>query len=224
MARMPAAERREQLLDTAAELFAERGYARATTAELAKAAGVTEPIIYRHFASKKDLFVALIERTGQQTLDRWAAELESAADPAQRLALLIGDNPMVSAQGRAGYRVLLQAMSEVDDPHIHDALDAHIHAVHAFLAKELTVAQNAHKVTRRFSPELIAWMMIHMGMGYGVLSAMGVKGHGVDASGGHVQEVLRRVMVGKPEGSRPEPDSNAGSDAGSDHPPSGTSV
>ncbi|MCA9310819.1 MAG: helix-turn-helix transcriptional regulator, partial [Phycisphaerales bacterium] len=53
MTRLPAAKRREQLLDTAVVLFAERGYGGATTAELARAAGVTEPIIYRHFKSKR---------------------------------------------------------------------------------------------------------------------------------------------------------------------------
>ena len=60
MTRLPAAQRREQLLDEASKLFAQLGYARATTSQLAKAAGVTEPIIYRHFASKRDLFIALI--------------------------------------------------------------------------------------------------------------------------------------------------------------------
>ena len=68
MSRLPAAKRKEQLLDCAMQLFAAHGYARATTAELAKLAGVTEPIIYRHFDSKLDLFVALIERTAGMTL------------------------------------------------------------------------------------------------------------------------------------------------------------
>ena len=89
MTRLPAAERREQLLDTAVTLFAKRGYAGATTAELAKAAGVTEPIIYRHFASKKDLFIAVIDRTGElitRVLDALAANPEdnSAAEQAAR--------------------------------------------------------------------------------------------------------------------------------------------
>ena len=46
MSRLPASKRREQLLDKAAELFAKNGYARATTAQLAKAAGVTEPTLF----------------------------------------------------------------------------------------------------------------------------------------------------------------------------------
>ena len=122
--RLPAHERREQHLDRALELFAAKGYARATTSQLAKAAGVTEPIIYRHFKSKKELFVALIERTGQETLDQWSRELEPVTDPAERLKKLIGENPMVSPRGRATYRVFLQAITEVDDPEIKAAIQS----------------------------------------------------------------------------------------------------
>ena len=89
MARLPANERKAQLLDTAARVFAKRGYAGATTAELAEAAGVSEPIIYRHFKSKKDLFIALVDLTGQDTLSLWEHELASAPTPSARLERLI---------------------------------------------------------------------------------------------------------------------------------------
>ena len=91
MTRLPAAQRKAQLLDVAADLFSRAGYARATTAELAKAAGVTEPIIYRHFASKRDLFVDLIERTAARTLEVWEKHLSGAKDPGERLRRLLGD-------------------------------------------------------------------------------------------------------------------------------------
>lgn len=197
MTRLPAAARREQLLDCAARLFAEQGYARATTAQLAKAAGVTEPIIYRHFKSKRDLFVALIERTGRKTLEQWERDLRHASDPADRLRRLIGDNPMVSPEGRDAYRVFLQAISEVDDDKIQAAIARHIGSVHAFLTAELRRAQEAHRVTTRFSPEMLAWLMINIGMGYGVLTAMQIPGHGVDPQGVHVQDVLARVLIGQ---------------------------
>lgn len=198
MSRLPAAARREQLLDCAADLFAAQGYARATTAQLAKAAGVTEPIIYRHFKSKRDLFVALIERTGKRTLARWEQDLEGAEDPGERLRRLIGDNPMVAEGGREAYRVFLQAISEVDDAKIQAAIAKHIDMVHEFLKKEIVRAQEAHRVTNRYTSEVLAWLMINIGMGYGVLSAMHIKNHGVDKDGTHVQEVLARVLVGKP--------------------------
>ena len=58
MARMRSEDRRRQLLEVSAELFAQSGYRGTTTAELAKAASVTEPILYRHFNNKLDLFVS----------------------------------------------------------------------------------------------------------------------------------------------------------------------
>lgn len=196
MSRLPAAQRREQLLDVAETLFATQGYAGATTAQIAKTAGVTEPIIYRHFKSKRDLFVALIERTGRRTLELWQRDLSDAQDPAERLARILADNPMVSPEGRAGYKVLLQAIPEIDDEKIAGAVATHMNGLHAFLTGEIKRAQDAHRVTSRFSAEVIAWTLIHIGMGYGVLDAMHVTGHGRDEKGTHVRQVLARILVG----------------------------
>lgn len=196
MSRLPAAQRREQLLDVAESLFAQQGYAGATTSQIAKAAGVTEPIIYRHFKSKRDLFVALIERTGKRTLTLWQGDVSKEEDPAQRLARILADNPMVSPEGRAGYKVLLQAIPEVEDTLIAKAVAEHMRLLHEFLTAEIERAQAAHRVTSRFSAEVIAWTLIHLGMGYGVLDAMGVSGHGRDEKGTHVREVIARILVG----------------------------
>lgn len=206
MSRLPAAKRREQLLDCAAALFAEHGYARATTAELAKSAGVTEPIIYRHFASKRDLFVALIERTGEDTIREWEADLADATDAADRLRRLLGDNPMVKPGGRGAYRVILQAITEVDDPLINEALTKHITRLHRFIAAEVASAQKEQKVTARLSAEIIAWLLIDIGLGYGVLSAWGVPNHGVDADGAHVRTVIARLLVGREHKPDSKPD------------------
>ncbi len=196
MGRMPAAKRREQLLDVAADLFARGGYARATTSELAKSAGVTEPIIYRHFKSKRDLFVALIERTGHETLAQWEKDVADAVDPAQRLRALISDNPMVSERGRKAYRVLLQATTEVEDPKILTALTDHMQKLHAFLSREIATAQESKKVVDRFSPEMIAWLLMDIGLGYGVLKAMGMTDQRRDSEGMHVQDVIKQILVG----------------------------
>lgn len=196
MSRLPAAQRREQLLDVAETLFAQQGYSGATTAQIAKAAGVTEPIIYRHFKSKRDLFVALIERTGKRTLALWQGDVSDAEDPATRLARILADNPMVSMEGRAGYKVLLQAIPEVEDALIAKAVAEHMRMLHEFLTAEIKRAQEAHRVTGRFSAEVIAWTLIHLGMGYGVVDAMGVSGHGRDEKGTHVREVIARILVG----------------------------
>lgn len=60
--RLPVAERRALIVDAAGRLFGERGYAATRVDEIAAAAGVTKPIVYRHFNSKRALYVALLER------------------------------------------------------------------------------------------------------------------------------------------------------------------
>lgn len=196
MRRLPAAQRREQLLDTAAKVFADYGYAGATTAELAKAAGVTEPIIYRHFASKRDLFIALIDRTGDETIRLWEKHLADAPDPAERLRRLIGANPMVTTKGAAAYRVIVQAMMEIHDDAILAALKRHMQALHRFLQDEVVRAQDLGHVSKRFSPEITGWLLLHLGLGYGVLAPLEIPAHARDKSGMHVRDVIQQIMLG----------------------------
>jgi TetR/AcrR family transcriptional regulator len=59
--RLPADERRRQLIEVSIDLFARKGFAGTTTKEIAAAAGVTEAIIFRHFATKQDLYTAIVE-------------------------------------------------------------------------------------------------------------------------------------------------------------------
>ncbi|MBM36487.1 MAG: TetR/AcrR family transcriptional regulator [Actinomycetota bacterium] len=76
--RLPAAERREQLLDVAMTAFAANGYHGTSMNDVAKAAGITKPVLYQHFASKRDLYVELVD----DVADRLANEVVSAVDPA----------------------------------------------------------------------------------------------------------------------------------------------
>jgi TetR/AcrR family transcriptional regulator len=60
--RYSAADRREQILDAATQLFARQGFQGTTTKQISEQTGVTEALIFRHFASKDDLYWAVIER------------------------------------------------------------------------------------------------------------------------------------------------------------------
>jgi AcrR family transcriptional regulator len=72
---MPAAERREVIVRTATEVFAERGYDGASIDEIARRAGVSAPVVYDHFASKQDLYERLLERTRDELLGVWREHL-----------------------------------------------------------------------------------------------------------------------------------------------------
>lgn len=196
MTRLPAAKRREQLLDTAVTLFAQKGYAGATTSELAKAAGVTEPIIYRHFTSKKDLFIAAIDRTSELVTETWSRQLRTARDPAHRLRRMIGANPMVSDRGRGFYRVIIQAMMEIQEPDILAAIQRHISALHTFVAQEVARAQDEGHVSKFYSPEITAWTLLHLGLGYGIIAPLAIANHAEDDRGVRVRDVIERLMLG----------------------------
>jgi AcrR family transcriptional regulator len=92
------AERRQVIVDTASALFAERGFRGVTTRELARSAGVSEPVLYEHFRTKEDLYSAIIDRSQQRVggedphvlLDALAA-IEDPRVYFQKLAQLIAE-------------------------------------------------------------------------------------------------------------------------------------
>src|SRR6266540_3830367 len=83
--RLPAAERRQALIETAIRVFSEGSYRGTTTAEIARAAGISEPILYRHFASKRDLYLAALDHVWSNVRTAWERALgEAGEDPELR--------------------------------------------------------------------------------------------------------------------------------------------
>lgn len=81
--RMTSEERRAAIIHAACRIFAEKGFRGTTTRELAAAVGVTEPVLYEHFRTKRDLYSAIIEEKANEGLALLAAlrnEYENRAD------------------------------------------------------------------------------------------------------------------------------------------------
>jgi AcrR family transcriptional regulator len=79
--RMPGEDRRRQLLKVAIESFAQNGFSGTKTKEIAAAAGVSEAILFRHFASKEDLYHAILdEKEATMGGERWFAEMHELAE------------------------------------------------------------------------------------------------------------------------------------------------
>lgn len=66
--RLPAPERRRQLLDVARDVFADQGFHATSMDDLAEAAGITKPVLYQHFDNKRALYVELLEDVGERLL------------------------------------------------------------------------------------------------------------------------------------------------------------
>ena len=83
--------RRNQILDAAARIFAEKGFHRATTKEIAQAAGISEGTIYNYFANKGDLVIGIITRLAK--FNQLGSELTQAFESGNRgfLTAIFGD-------------------------------------------------------------------------------------------------------------------------------------
>lgn len=85
--RLPAARRRRQLLDVALRVFAERGFHDASMNDIAVAAGVTKPVLYQHFTSKRELFVELLGDVGRDLQETITKAVTGAETPRQMVEL-----------------------------------------------------------------------------------------------------------------------------------------
>jgi len=79
--RIPQEERRTQIIGVAIDLFASKGFKGTTTREIACAAGISEAIIFRHFATKEDLYDAIIAHTLEKRFRVWEQEEDLLQPP-----------------------------------------------------------------------------------------------------------------------------------------------
>jgi AcrR family transcriptional regulator len=75
---MSGGERRAQIVRTAFDLFAKDGFRGTTTRELASAVGVSEPVLYQHFANKKELYTAIVQDLCEHGLEQFGDRLDAA--------------------------------------------------------------------------------------------------------------------------------------------------
>jgi AcrR family transcriptional regulator len=84
-ARLPAAERRRQLLDVALDRFAAGGFHVTSMDDIAEAAGVTKPVLYQHFRSKRKLYLELLDDVGGQLMEAIAKATAGATGPRKQV-------------------------------------------------------------------------------------------------------------------------------------------
>jgi AcrR family transcriptional regulator len=112
--RLPAAERRRQLLEVALVAFAERGFHDTSMNDVAEAAGVTKPVLYQHFASKRALYGELVEELGNGLAEAIVAAVAEADGPHQQVeAGFRAYFSWATSQG-AAFKVLFADRNRVD--------------------------------------------------------------------------------------------------------------
>ena len=147
--RMAAADRRRHLVETAIRLFTEGSYHGTTTAEIARAGGVSEPILYRHFASKRDLYLAALEHVWAKTREDWERKLEEATDACSAVEAI------------DWYQ---QRFDATEDPELKRHLRRHMREVHDFVADLIRRGQTQGAIAAERDADSEAWIMLAGGI------------------------------------------------------------
>jgi AcrR family transcriptional regulator len=112
--RLPADQRRRQLLDIACRVFADSGFHASSMDDIAGAAGVTKPVLYQHFASKRALFVEVLHDVGGQLLASLGTATAEATTGRDRVQAGFAAYFCFVTENESAFRVLFGAAARND--------------------------------------------------------------------------------------------------------------
>ena len=161
--RQTADERREAVLIAATHEFAVKGLHGASTEDIARAAGISQPYLFRLFGTKKKLFVATVERCMADTLELFRAAAGDLRGEEALEAMGAAYAAMVT-EDRTRLLAQLQAYAACDDPEVREAMRAGFGSLHLFV--ETVSGLDSEAVSRWFGA----------GMLLNVLAAMDIWG------------------------------------------------
>jgi AcrR family transcriptional regulator len=121
-ARLPRQARRRQLLGAAQEVFVSQGYHAAAMDEIAERAGISKPVLYQHFPSKLELYLALLDESVDALIDTVRNALSSTTENKQRVAATFGAYFGFVANQDGAYRLVFESDLS-NEPAVRERLD-----------------------------------------------------------------------------------------------------
>jgi AcrR family transcriptional regulator len=160
--RLSAEDRRASIIAAARVLFARNGFRGTGTSDIAAAAGCSEPVIYKHFASKQALFAAVLEDCTRVMGDRFAAAIGEGGDLftayIRFVRGLMGD-PKVAEVARLRYL----ALTLTNEPEIRAGLSRMMSAWHAGVSTAVEDGRANGRI--RADADVASVSMLFMGLG-----------------------------------------------------------
>lgn len=156
------ADKRRELLPVVARAFAELGYRRTTTAELAQRCRVQENILYRLWPDKKAMFIAAIGYVYDLSVETWKRLLAGRGD-----ARTGAERVLEYEAGHHGefghYRIIFAGLSETDDAEIQAALADVYRRYQRFVSEQVAAHQSRRRNASPPDAGLAAWALVGLG-------------------------------------------------------------
>jgi AcrR family transcriptional regulator len=150
------------------------GYQHTTTQKIAQAAGVTEPVLYRHFSSKKTLFLEVLDDIRLTTILRWQSETAKIGDPLQRLHAIVDLYLGSTREHALEFRIMHRSLVETDDAEIAECLRTFYLDSEKMLAQVIREGQKAGVFRGDFDARIGAWELIRTALGYTLTLPLGI--------------------------------------------------
>ncbi len=162
--RLRGEERRALILQSAKRVFARSTYAEASTSDLARESEVTEPMLYKHFGSKKGLFLAVMGEFNARFLDMLRERIAHRAevDVLDALAHVIDDYRAAIKADPETQRIHFQAVTESRDPEIARCVGKHNHAVYEIIRQLVERARQEGYLDPTISLDAATWGYMSM--------------------------------------------------------------
>jgi AcrR family transcriptional regulator len=176
-------------LPVVAAAFAELGYRRATTAELAQRCAVRENVLYRIWPSKKAMFLDAIGYVFQHSLSIWRRLLRELGGDGDAAMKLVEYEAAHHGEFRL-YRIVFSGLSETDDPEIRAALQWMYREFHRFIAQVLATGSQAPGGGEGL--EVLAWALVGLGTVSNITRELGLLG---DSKRRHMFAGIGRVLL-----------------------------
>jgi AcrR family transcriptional regulator len=173
--RLPAAERRQALVEAGLRVFSNASYDGATTAEIAREAGVSEPILYRHFASKRALYFACLDEGWRRFREAIEEALAAEPDPIRWTDAMSRAARSFHERGECKPSSLwVQAINQAaEDPEIRKAIRKNLREVHGFFEGIIREGQARGGIPADRDPSAEAWIQLGVGLLRSISSRVG---------------------------------------------------
>lgn len=179
-------------MEAAIASFARHGFEGTTTAAVARSAGVTQPLVHRHFQSKQGLWEAAMERVfdGAQFFENTLTD----ASPLQTVQHALRRFVITCAENTVMHQIVVRE-ANVDSERLAHLVENYLGTQYADAVANLRAAQSAGLMAKRISPELLVFLAVGAGSHLFSIGALAERAFGVDVRAPETREAFADLVV-----------------------------
>jgi AcrR family transcriptional regulator len=162
--RLTADERRAQILRAAIKIFAKSNYRVARVTDIASEAGISDALIYKHFASKKAILLAILDYISQRMIRLWDEDVKNEKNALTALRMVVLSYYKRMLKHPEELKVHFQAVSEICDAEIADRLRLSYESFADYYSKVIQKGIQQGTIRKDADVNTVAWAINGLGM------------------------------------------------------------